>query len=125
MKMVMDPYFESDAAIREQYPQILHHVKFQDQIKFGIASTEELARTPDRPWHPHGSVRNVKLRRKKDKKCWTWSTPGTEEIEAKRLVTDTDNFCRLVVAESAIGRSSTSHSTVAEGSEKLEEKHAR
>jgi hypothetical protein len=127
MKMVMDPYFESDAAIREQYPQILHHVKFQDQIKFGIASTEELARTPDRPWHPHGSVRNFKLRRKKNKQFWSWRRipgTGTEEIEAKRLVTDTDNFCRLVVAESAIGRSSTSHSTVAEGSGKLEEKHA-
>ena len=114
-KMVMGPYLESNESILDDFPQILHYCKFQDQIRFGVASTEDLARNSRWPWHPHGSVENIVLRRKTDAKnrCLFG-----DEIPAKRLVTDSDNFCRIGHVESDIGKSSTSHSRVVEGIER-------
>ena len=124
MGMVFKPYFEADEANRYRVPQILHHCKFQDQmIGFKAATAEELATGgngrwvgswwPSRWWHPHGSTRNMDLRK------------GGERLEVKRLVSNSDAFCRTAPVESAIGQRSTSHSTVVAGSAELEKKHAK
>ena len=122
MGMIFKPYFEADEANRQRAPQILHHSKFQDQIRFGTPTAEELTTGgngrwvgwwPSRWWHPHGSTRNLDVR--KDGK----------KLEVKYLVTNSDAFCRIAPVNSEIGRRSSSHSKVAGGSAELEKRHAK
>ena len=125
MGMCLKPHFEADPRNELRVPQILHHAKFQDQIGFGVATAEQLAhggngrwhggtrRWPARWWHPHGSTRNLDVRRRSGEK-------RGEKLEVKRLVTNSDTFDRVAPVESAIGRSSTSYSTVVGRKEALD-----
>ena len=116
--MTLAPHFEADDATRDRVPMVLHHTKFADQIKFGNASAEELShggdgrwhgggrrRWPARWWHPHGTTKNLQLRRR------TGERRG-ERVPVKRLVTNSDTFDRVAPTESEIGLRSTSYSTV-------------
>lgn len=131
MGMALGPHFEADPSLVERVPQIIHHAKFQDQIKFGVPTDEDLChggngrwhggrrRWPARWWHPHGTTKNLDVRRR------TGVRRG-ERVEVKRLVTNTDAFDRIAPVESEIGRRSNSYSTVVGKDEaaRLEKRHA-
>jgi hypothetical protein len=143
MAMMCKPYFDSDDGFGrvpgmsnvDAMPQILHHCKFQDQIHMGIATSDELARerlhrhTPW-GWHPHGPTSNLKVRKRGASGGAAGGEAGGagkrgEEHEVKRLVTNTDTFCRVVLVESEIGRASNSYSTAAVSKEEAMEMEKR
>ncbi|GMH86657.1 hypothetical protein TrVE_jg10700 [Triparma verrucosa] len=99
-------------------PQVVTNAKFQDQIRFGTATPEELANNHDSWFHPHESTSNLILRKK----------GGSGEVinGAKRLVTNSDTFCRIADEASEIGMKSSSASTVAgEAAARTEAKFVR
>ena len=129
-KMWLQPYLagEYGEQVEKDMPQIIHQAKFMDQITFGSADPEQLrTNSPDRVLfgllpHPHGTNANMEVWEKRDDGWWRnllrrwWPRVGRsreELIPVKRLVTNTDNFCRLVDTRSEEAKKHNSWSTAA------------
>lgn len=123
-KMWLQPFMDGadGEEVSKQVPQIIHQAKFMDQITFGNATEEQLrTNSPDRLLfgllpHPHGANGNLKVWKKgSDGGGWRsllGSNPD-DELPVKRLVTKTDNFCRLVDTRTEEAKKHTSFSTAA------------
>jgi len=114
MEMVYGQYVDAGAMTRAECPQILHHCKFEDQITFGLPKKEDLARANPRAWlYPHAGAPNMTLRDK----------DSCAPVPVKRLVTDSDTFCRIAPDGSHIAQQSSAVSTIIAGSAAAEQRN--
>ena len=136
---------------KEDIPQVLHHSKLEDQITFAVPTKEQEDKSSKDTVlcglanHPHGSVKLPKLVRRMQtenshQRRWSLGfylsnllntmggspisgSCGSEEIPIKRLVTNSDTFCRVVHKDSDVYMRSHAHSELIEGAREAEQKH--
>ena len=127
--MVYQPFFDGENGEQtlKNFPQILHNAKFMDQITFGEATKEQLkTNSSDRLLfgllpHPHGKNGNLKVRKRKELNdfsgwsrwlCW-FNTKEEDFLPMKRLLVDSNTFCRVLDIRSEEAKQHSSYSTAA------------